>query len=189
MEGQEEVAGEEEVVVRQRQMRGEAGVVGEVQREGMRGPVEGVAGVGRGWEEAAVEQICLAVMEGEAGVQRRELWRGEEVEVHLVPVREVVVGEGRSRDVGVGEEGRLWMEVEVEVLKKRRRRKKLKQKLVIEPFVVHTVSPTGYFSFLFSTYNFNEGQRKIWTISKDFKESQSRSARQVLLRKAMQLQS
>lgn len=105
--------------------------------------------------------------------------------MHLVPVREVVVGEGRSRDVGVGEEGRLWMEVEVEVLKKRRRRKKL----VIEPFVVHTVSPTGYFSFLFSTYNFNEGQRKIWTIPKDFKESQSRSARQVFLRKAMQLQS
>lgn len=64
MEGQEEVAGEEEEVVRQRRMRGEAGVVGEVQREGMRGPVEGVAGVGRGWEEAAVEQICLAVMEG-----------------------------------------------------------------------------------------------------------------------------
>lgn len=118
MEGQEEVGGEEEEEeVRQRRMRGEVGVVGEVRREGMRGLVEGEAGVGRGWEEAAaVEQICLAVMEGEAGVQRRELWRGEEVEGHLVPVREVVVGEGRSCDVVVGEEVRLWMEVEVEVL-------------------------------------------------------------------------
>lgn len=123
MEGQEGVEGQEEVgveeeeeEVRQCRMRGEVGVVGEVRREGMHGPVEGEAGVGRGWEEAAVEQTCLAVMEGEAGVQRRELWTGEEVEGHLVPVGEVVVGEGRNRDVGVGEEGRLWMEVEVEVL-------------------------------------------------------------------------
>lgn len=125
VEDQEEVEEEEGEVERQRWMRWEAVVGEEVRREWMHGLVGGAVGVGRDWAgEAAAEQTCLAVMEGEVGVQRRALWRGEEVVAagHLAPVQEEGEEEGRSCDVGVGEEGRLWMEVEVEELKRRKRR-------------------------------------------------------------------
>lgn len=83
--------------------------VEEALQELRHGLVEGEAGESLCWAGEVVERTCPVGMEGEEGVQRQALWRGEEVAGHLALWQ--VEGEGGlSRGVGVGEEGRLWME-------------------------------------------------------------------------------
>lgn len=89
-------------------MRGEE-VAGEAPQESRHGLVEGEAGGSLGWAAEAVERTCPVGMEGEEGAQRWELWREEVVAGHLVPWQEEGE-EGLSCGVGVGVEGRLWME-------------------------------------------------------------------------------
>lgn len=112
MEGQEAGEEEGEEVVRRHwmelRMRGEE-AAGEAPQELRHGLVEGEAGGSLDWEGEAVERTCPVWMEGEEGVQRWELWRGEAVAGHLAPGQEAGE-EGLSCGVGVGEEGRLWME-------------------------------------------------------------------------------
>lgn len=74
------------------------------------GLAEGEAGESPGWAGEAVERTCPVWMEGEEGVQRWELWRGEEVAGHLAPVLEEGEEVGLSCGAGAGEGGRLWTE-------------------------------------------------------------------------------
>lgn len=117
MEGREvvEEEGEEAGLRRwmESRMKGEE-AEGEAPQESKRGPVEGEEEESLCWAGEAVERTCQVGMEEEEEVQRRELWRVEEVEGHLGPWLEEEVG-GLSCGVVEGEEGHLWME-EVEEL-------------------------------------------------------------------------
>lgn len=88
-----------------RRRRGEV-VAGEEGPGSRRERAEGGEGGSLDWEEEAGEQTCLVGMEGEAGAQRRELWRGAEVVGRLDPGLEEGGEEGLSCGVGEGEGGR-----------------------------------------------------------------------------------
>lgn len=88
-------------------MRVEEAAVGEAQQELRHGLVEGEAEGDLGWE-GVVERTCQVGMEEEEA-RRREPWRGEEVVGHRVH-EEAEEGLSCGVVVGVGEEGRLWME-------------------------------------------------------------------------------
>lgn len=103
-EGQE--AGEEEGEEAGRRCWMGEEVGGEAPWELRHALVEGEEGGCLCWAGEAVEQTCPVGMEGEEGVRRWVLWRGEAVAGHLAPGQEEGE-EGLSCGAVVGEEGRL----------------------------------------------------------------------------------
>lgn len=105
--------------------------VGEAPQELRHGLVEGEAGGSLGLAGEAVERTCPVGMEEEEEeeAQRWELWRGEVAAGRLGPGQEEGE-EGLSCDVGVGEEGHLWME-EVEELERKTNIKNSKVVIII----------------------------------------------------------
>lgn len=118
-EGEEEGEGEEVARRMESRMKGEE-AAGEAPRELRRGLVEGEAGGSPGWAGEEVERTCPVGMEAEGEARWWELWRREAVAGHLALGQEEEE-EGLRFDVGVGEEGHLWLE-EVEELEEKKKK-------------------------------------------------------------------